>query len=219
MYLKFSSVSFTSFCLSTTTALVQKTICFGHCSVWKLCYFVFCLCFLFFLRWDVCLWAQITCPLTNLALFMYRCFLNFFYCCYFLTSCSKCCGLASLPPAHPRGGQYIWRLFLWSATGIEADQCTFSPGDAEQTHTPTHTQNVTWQKCFHSTPCFNYLIFFFFSWSSLTWSRAPSAPPAFTTSAPPSTTHRRPWWASPGAAYRTLSSSATVTMATSPTSS
>ena len=63
------------------------------------------------------------------------------------------------------------------------------------------------------------LQFFAFSSSSSTWLKAPLAPPAFTTSVPPSTTHRQPWWASLEAACRTRSNSVTVTMATSPTSS
>lgn len=57
------------------------------------------------------------------------------------------------------------------------------------------------------------------SWSSSTWLKTPSAPPAFTTTAPRSTTRRQPWWASVAATYRTLSSSATAVTATSRTSS
>lgn len=59
------------------------------------------------------------------------------------------------------------------------------------------------------------------SWSSSTWSRRPSAPTACTTRPPPSTTRRPSWWIwrVATATCQTRSSWATVTMATSPTSS
>lgn len=45
-----------------------------------------------------------------------------------------------VPSAHPGGGQHIWRLFLWSAAGIKADQRSFSPGD-------THIIRIKYSYC------------------------------------------------------------------------
>lgn len=122
----------------------------------------------------------------------------------------------SLPPAHSSGGQHIWRLLLWSAVGSAADQRLVPPGN----NVPDISDSsliMAELTLFHTWV--HFVLSFFFSWSSSTWSKTRSAPTAFTTSAPPSTTRRQPWWAWLAVACRTHSSSATAITATSPTSS
>lgn len=62
----FNVLFISSFCLWTATALIMKTIGFGHCWVWQLCEFVFCLCYLLFHCWSVCLWPRVPFLLANL---------------------------------------------------------------------------------------------------------------------------------------------------------
>ena len=169
----------------------------------------FALCFLFVHRCSCCLWAQINRP----------CGWCSFSCCLFQSELlSSSSFWISSPPFSLQHIPIVGSIF---GDSFYDQQLTSRQTNALSHQVTQNTQTTARVFDVFAKPltlhhiCSSLVC----SWSSSTWSRTPSAPAAFTTSAPPSTTHRRPWWASLAAAYRTLSSSATLATATSPISS